>query len=258
MSFLHGRSGDGDVAVAAFGLQQRDGGHLGGDGQDAGIDMGQPVFGDLFRLLAEVAQFDELAGLLLDGGVAAEKVDAAMLEGLNAGVLVERIGAVGTAGGVLETVLAGIEDVAFGRLAGFRVGDLEPFADLVLLPDVVIHVEHVGRPVQGGGDLDLVCWNAKAEVQAIERVLDVVEEAASADGDDVVDLLDACGVMRQGVEVRDLPGGSGGDELRIGGRGKTGHGGEGSSPRGGGDKGAAAEFAGTGVFHRFLAWGVDG
>jgi hypothetical protein len=192
-----------DVGVLSFGLQHGDGGDHGGDVDDVGQGVRLQVLHDLFDGCGEGVALDEGHCLTFGGVVAAEQLEAAGDEGFDAGVLVDpgAVVGVGRAGGIFLRE----EDVAGGWLFGLGVVDLEPLAHVVLGPHGVVEVDGVGGAVHGGDDLDLVCGDAVAEVEAVHGVLDDAEEAAVVDGVDVVHLLAAALELEDLVEFGKLP-----------------------------------------------------
>src|SRR5579872_6923139 len=95
---------------------------------------------------------DEDPYLFFQGGMATQKLSPSRLQDLHARVLIDGVPIVRTFGSglLLEPNLALVERVFNGRLSVCRVSHFQPFADLVLLPDVVVVVEHVGGTVQRG------------------------------------------------------------------------------------------------------------
>jgi hypothetical protein len=59
--------------------------------------------------------------------------------------------------------------------------------------------------VQGHSDLDLPFRDAETEPQAIERILDVVQEFPVANLHDVVQLLDPGRIVHDFLEVSEFP-----------------------------------------------------
>jgi len=83
-------------------------------------------------------------------------------------------------------------------------------------PDVIVIVEHVGRTMECGRDLDLFGRNTVAEVESIESVFDIAQELSVADLDDVPHLLYACRVVHNLFKLSHLPVRGIPDELCLG------------------------------------------
>src|SRR6266481_2151317 len=108
--------------------------------------------------------------------MAAQKMYAPRLQRLHARILITgiRIVWIFRCGSLLQRTFALVEKILHCGLPGCWVGYVQPLADLVLVPDIVVVVEHVGGAVQSNHDLDLMLWDSEAEPQTIERILDAV------------------------------------------------------------------------------------
>src|ERR1700751_6369717 len=63
--------------------------------------------------------------------------------------------------------LAEIIWISHGRLTGARIIDLQPCADPVFLPNIIIVGEEISGPMQAADDLDLIYRHTKSIVKAI-------------------------------------------------------------------------------------------
>src|SRR5580704_4409022 len=146
-------------------------------------------------------------GLLFEGSVAAQKLNSARLQRLHAGVLIRRVRIIGV---LRRTSLTGpslreIVDITNGGLSRGRIRHIEPLSYLVLCPDSVVVIDHVGGPVQRNGNLDLPLRNVEAKAQSVQRVFDVVEKFSLIDMCHVVDLLDVGAVFDEFAKILYLP-----------------------------------------------------
>jgi len=139
--------------------------------------------------------------------MATHKLRAPRLQGLHARILIDGIEIIRILDGrlLLQAAFAFVEEVFHRGRPSRRVGHLQPLADLVLLPDVVVVIEQVRRPVQPSRNLDLLFRNAETEPQGIERILDVAQEFPVTNLHDVEELLDSGGIVHQFVELSKFP-----------------------------------------------------
>src|SRR5580700_493215 len=136
------------VAISPFALQKGDRGYHRCNNQDVGYSMRQHVSHDCFRIFGEGVTLDQLPHLLFQSSMAAQKAYTATLQPPHTRVLKRRVLGVGVGGrgnssGVI-CELAEIIWISYGRLTGARIIDLQPRADLVFLPNIIIVVEKVG------------------------------------------------------------------------------------------------------------------
>lgn len=124
--------------------------------------------------------------LLFGCGMAAEELHSTLLKRFDLGVLIDRfaISEILRSSGILAQV-----DVAYGRLSGFGIGDVYEFPEAVLLAHGIVEVEQVRWTMQTSCNLDVSGRNTKTEVQAVERVLDVIVKFSVTDGPNIIDLL---------------------------------------------------------------------
>jgi len=136
---------------------------------------------------------NEDSHLFFQGGVAAQKLYASCLQGLHACVLIDGIGVVGIFGSRfrLQPALTSIEGVLHRGLSDCRVGYVQPLADFVLVPDIVVVVQQVGGAVKRSHDLDLILRNSETESQAIQGILDATQGRPIVDANDVEYLFDS-------------------------------------------------------------------
>src|SRR5260370_1407044 len=90
----------------------------------------------------------------------------------------------------LRRCLACKKRITHGGLPGLGVIQLQPFSDAIFLPSVVIEIKHVRGTVHSGYDFDLVRRNVETKVEAVQGVLDIVQELAAANLDFHQSLLD--------------------------------------------------------------------
>src|ERR1700743_2385762 len=101
--------------------------------------------------------------------MAAQKAHAATLQPLHARVLKRRVLSAGVHGrcnasGIL-CELAGIIRISYGRLTGLRIVNLQPGANPVLVPDIIVVAEKIGLSMHAADDLDLIYSHPKAVVK---------------------------------------------------------------------------------------------
>jgi len=161
---------------------------------------------------------NEDSHLFFQGGVAAQKLYASCLQGLHACVLIDGIGVVGIFGSRfrLQPALTSIEGVLHRGLSDCRVGYVQPLADFVLVPDIVVVVQQVGGAVKRSHDLDLILRNSETESQAIQGILDATQGRPIVDANDVEYLFDSGRVVGELLKFSELPFGGFPDELRFG------------------------------------------
>ncbi len=105
--------------------------------------------------------------------------------------------------------------IAHRGLLGLGVLHLQPFPDAIFLPNVVIEIERVRGTVHGGYNFDLIRWDAETKVEAVQGVLDVIQELAAADLVLIKNLLHASRILDQVIELGNVPVRSFVDQLRI-------------------------------------------
>jgi hypothetical protein len=101
-------------------------------------------------------------------------------------------------------------------LPGLGVLHLQPFPDAIFLPNVVIEIERVRGTVHGGYDFDLVQWDVETKVEAVQGVLNIIQELAAANLVLIKNLLHARRILDQAIELSNFPIRSFVDQLRIG------------------------------------------
>lgn len=213
-------SDDLQIAVVADGLKHGDRADDAGDDDDSGDGVREHLMDDLFGLRGQVETLDEDARLEFGGHVATEKGDAARLQSLDAGVHLGRAGIAGVGGGVMERGpgWAGVKEVADCGLAGLRVVEFEPFADLVLLPDEIVVVHQIGSAMERGDDLHLIHGHAEAVVHGVEGVAQRADDFAALDDVALGDETDFALAVQKRLECRERPLVLGPDDLGFSGR----------------------------------------
>lgn len=192
------------VAISAFALQESYGRHHGGDDQSGGDGVREHVSDDCFWCFREAGVFDQLAHLQFQGSMAAQEAHTAAFEALHARILkrtgfVARVSGRGNMRGVVRE-LAEIIWISHGRLAGERIVDLEPGADLVFFPDIIVVVEEIGRSVHAADYLDLIDGHSKSIVQTIQGILYLGEGCSILNARDVEELFDSRALVQQGIK----------------------------------------------------------
>src|SRR5258705_4158294 len=86
---------------------------------------------------------------------------------------------------LLQRTLASIEEILYCGLSGCRVGHIQPLADSILVPHIVVVVEQIGGAGQARYDLDLLFPDTEGQPQAVSGNLDVSPEISIANVDDV-------------------------------------------------------------------------
>src|SRR5580698_10796749 len=103
--------------------------------------------------------------------MAAQKAYTATLQPLHAPVLKRRVlgarihGRCNMSGILCE--LAEVIRISYSRLAGLRIVNLQPGADLVLVPDIIVVAEKIGLSMHAADDPDLIYRHPKAVVKTI-------------------------------------------------------------------------------------------
>ena len=140
---------------------------------------------DLLTCCGKGKMADQSVRLLFGRRVTAQELNPARLKRLDAGVL-KRRGVVIRIRGRSSSLMQ--VDIAQRWFSSLRIIHLEPFTELVLLPHAVVEVEHIRRAVHRGNHFDIIRNDTKSEVEAVQRVLDIVQELTFINASDVVNL----------------------------------------------------------------------
>src|SRR4029077_4913548 len=139
--------------------------------------------------------------------MAAQKVYAPRLQRLHARILITGIRVVWIfrCGSLLQRTFALVEKILHRGLPGCWAGYVQPLADLVLVPDIVVVVEHVRVAMQCRYDLDLVLRDSETELQTIESIFDAVQGRPIGNLHHVEHLLDSGRLVHQLQEFGEFP-----------------------------------------------------
>src|ERR1700739_1582616 len=101
--------------------------------------------------------------------------------------------------------LAQIIWISHGRLAGARIIDLEPRADPVFFPDIIVVGEEVGWSMQAANDLDLIYRHSKPIVKTVQGILDLGKGGSIFNPRDVEELFHSRLFVQKRVKGSQVP-----------------------------------------------------